>query len=888
MFFSLILLPLIAFGGALSDAALYTSAGRACEGAADVALSSVMSGYDKRLFELYGLFGCCLPASGGEAGVEYFDKTLNTDGLFDLSDGYARVLLNRLFGSGSGIGNRRYGLLETDRVNYSVRTVSESCLANPPVLERQIIEYMKYRGPVAAAASLAERAGVFKDLGKSGKAASSKLKYESRLGKLQEAADGLCDALDGYLERLEGGVFDRDSRKKAADFLREYLEAAEDALKKAAAASYAESLSSELESYLSAGLCPEEDEIGAASARLELIVSGTTYGMLRRSAANTAEMSGYIASAYIDLFTGGFEVISEAARLSSGLSKLPAKSRSEIVSRAQEVVEVVKSVSEKTRRAADIVYSRQGEELQDAGAGLSVIKSEAEELARLSSDLSAAALLFYQTASDLYPELEKWKRDVDDLPEGELKRGMLEQISAEDVKLDVSAAAELSRIASERNDAFGAAAESIGTLTVRGVRICGASEKEIKKYAAAAELTGSEADSESQTDAVCRILPVLCDREGFGDESGRIGAFLEELYAARSERTFREAENKLADTVGSLLSETSDMADAGKNETPLRISECGGECVRLINFYAGAAGLLADAELPGISVTGDDAEEVTESAGDTVSLTGSFLSSAADFLTGAGEDLLVCGYLTGVFSCTGDSLSDTNLVTGHDFSNSVFFGKEIEYLIYGKDLADENVVLAALSVFGVRFVLNTIYALTDAYLQQSTLAAATAVAGWSGFGVPLVQNLMLIALALAESISDTVRLTRGESVAVWKNPEVWRADPAGLIGGLVSGAAGEGSDSGTVCFSYRDYMTLLLAACYPAAETRILARCAKLIQINMYAGNAGFALTSAGTVFVLDAEVSAKGSLLRSLVPSGILSGAAGLGNCRCTRIAGY
>ena len=71
VFFSLILLPLIAFGGAISDAALYMSAGRACEGAADVALASVMAGYDKRLFELYGLFGCGNPtSSGGDAGVE--------------------------------------------------------------------------------------------------------------------------------------------------------------------------------------------------------------------------------------------------------------------------------------------------------------------------------------------------------------------------------------------------------------------------------------------------------------------------------------------------------------------------------------------------------------------------------------------------------------------------------------------------------------------------------------------------------------------------------------------------------------------------------------------------------------------------------------------------
>lgn len=113
-------------------------------------------------------------------------------------------------------------------------------------------------------------------------------------------------------------------------------------------------------------------------------------------------------------------------------------------------------------------------------------------------------------------------------------------------------------------------------------------------------------------------------------------------------------------------------------------------------------------------------------------------------------------------------------------SNSSFYRAEQEYILWGKNTPKENVNNTLATIYGIRLMLNTTYALTSAEINKETLQIATWIAGWSGFGVPLVQAVLDIALAMAESGVDISILSKGGSVPFYKNNTTWYLSVSGL------------------------------------------------------------------------------------------------------------
>ncbi len=882
VFLSLILVPCLLFGGLLCDLARMSAAKRAAEGAADLALSAVMSEYDRILFERYGLFAAPgVGFSGSEKGADYFDKTVSPEGIFDTGDGYARGIINRLLGSVTEAVNRSAGLIELERTGYSVRAVPESCLGNPEVLERQIIDYMKYRGPLAAAATLSEKLGIVKEAGKSGKAASSKLKYENKLSELQEASDAICASLDLYWGLLEISCFSPDS-DGAEEKCSRAVSAARSAAEKAEICGTASYVCGEIRRFLESSgtdaaldtnFFPAHADGLIKSAEWKYLCGNYDFG----SSTNRA-------SEYLIALTGAGDNLSALAEAAAAVLNAEGRENTPDAEYAGRVRDSLYSICLKADEAEGILLSSADSDLSEASRLFSELKKEADALSSLAGEIVASAQQFISVASELMPGLETWKADVEELSEGEIKTAFLTQIKEQTLRIDADGARRLEAVASGWKDAFDSASNTISAYSVYGVAVCGASTGDAEKMAkASVRVFSSGAARISEAPET----PDVPSRDEFLKRDTETAAFISELYAGRSDAALKSATDGLVGEIKNMLSDKTQTGAESGSDAPERISEAGGECFRLINLYAGGAGILSDADLPSASMDGDE-EGICDSAGSVASESGTFLSSILSFLENAGEDALVCGYLCGVFSCSGDERDDVNKITCTDRSGSVFFGKEIEYLIFGMDRADDNLALAGASVFGIRFALNLIYALTDPALGESSLAAATAIAGWSGFGIPLVQNLILVALAIAESVSDLVRLMKGNSVAVWKSGETWKCSIEGIIGSVASAADGNGSDSGTVCMSFRDYMTILLAAAYPLGKNAVLSRCAKLIQINMSALEPGFVITSAGTLFILDAEASLKGTLLPLSSSEWNICISGDRGKVSCRRIAGY
>lgn len=126
--------------------------------------------------------------------------------------------------------------------------------------------------------------------------------------------------------------------------------------------------------------------------------------------------------------------------------------------------------------------------------------------------------------------------------------------------------------------------------------------------------------------------------------------------------------------------------------------------------------------------------------------------------------------------------------------NNYLYGAEVEYILYGSTSPETNVSYAKASIYAIRFAFNCIYAFTDSEIRNTTMAAGLAVqAATMGF-VPyqVVQIVLQLALAAAESAVDLEMMMTGLDVAVIKTKDTWNLSISNAVksaGALAAEAA---------------------------------------------------------------------------------------------------
>lgn len=107
--------------------------------------------------------------------------------------------------------------------------------------------------------------------------------------------------------------------------------------------------------------------------------------------------------------------------------------------------------------------------------------------------------------------------------------------------------------------------------------------------------------------------------------------------------------------------------------------------------------------------------------------------------------------------------------------NNYLYGAEVEYILYGNSSAKTNVTYAKSSIYAVRFGFNCIYAFTDSTIRNITMSAGLAVQAATCGIIPyqVVQVVLQLAMAAAESALDLEMMNCGLKVAVVKSKETW-------------------------------------------------------------------------------------------------------------------
>lgn len=119
-------------------------------------------------------------------------------------------------------------------------------------------------------------------------------------------------------------------------------------------------------------------------------------------------------------------------------------------------------------------------------------------------------------------------------------------------------------------------------------------------------------------------------------------------------------------------------------------------------------------------------------------------------------------------------------LNGFPLAERPIFGGELEYILYGRPYWLENIQQAENHILIIRLLCNMLYAFTSSELNAETAQLALALAGWTGFAVPLVQSALLAVLAVGETAVDMDALTAGERVAVIKTQDTWHFSLSGV------------------------------------------------------------------------------------------------------------
>ncbi len=196
----IIMLPMLVFSFTIVDVCKIFMAQDVTAEASQLALNAGMTSYDKVLKDMYGILATSKTEDElSEKMSKYYAATLAAHGLKDSEESEKIVLqlLNSIDGVNKEAFKKDSSYLRVDPEKLdgkyvAVNAFDSSAASNPAVLERQIIEYMKYRGPVNMASGMLDKLNALKDLPNQAEATTKRIEFEQDLSSINN------NAIDAY------------------------------------------------------------------------------------------------------------------------------------------------------------------------------------------------------------------------------------------------------------------------------------------------------------------------------------------------------------------------------------------------------------------------------------------------------------------------------------------------------------------------------------------------------------------------------------------------------------------------------------------------------------------------------------------------------------------
>lgn len=199
------------------------------------------------------------------------------------------------------------------------------------------------------------------------------------------------------------------------------------------------------------------------------------------------------------------------------------------------------------------------------------------------------------------------------------------------------------------------------------------------------------------------------------------------------------------------------------------------------------------------------------------------------------EDMTINEYVISTFKSFSES-SDSDYDYFSKYVRSSYLKRgEVEYILMGHHSEIGNVAETLAIIYGIRVMMNGIHVYTDKEKLALSETIGLAVAGWTGFGAPVVSNIIRAGWTISESLIDMQHLVKGKNVAFYKiHPDQWQLDL-----GLFYEKKTLPGYFALMDFNYHDYLRLMLLTVDTDSKIK---RIINLIELNHYTDYQSFVL----------------------------------------------
>lgn len=792
IFLCLVLTSMIVLSGFLIDGSRTRAGETQTQAAAENSMRSALAGYNRMLKDLYGLFAM---SDGSQDSLNeeieaYMNKTLMTElGISKetLGEQMYGYLSNFLTNSGS-----REDVTFLNLFDYAIDDLQSDSLYNlaqTEVLEKQIIDYMKYRGPRELSKDFIDRLGMFKNLGKQSGTMKKKVEIDKDFDKIRRDRESLSDLVEyinnfstaeggGKIDELYDNYVNCVSKKAYLEIQLEREEGIRDNAKRNM---------DDLEQQLSI----TRGQIHELQAQIAEV-----------SKSATAENSNHIEAAISSLEN-------RLSRLNEEQSKLQAEYAS------------CKVLYENSKIKCENFKSLIEENSRKAKESKETIKALTGECLRKCSEVSNLIDRIIVNSKDINGKI----KDINEKDLGEETSDY-----ANSLRLDLADKSNL--ISTVRlNDIKKAINENMELLKSLNTIIN--SDNDNIRGTQIPAVIGKSRDNVTDADVFSYLSNLLKYNEfvellkKYNGKCNMISLTYGVKKLSESNSTVSDPRNNFQEIINSVKSknEISDnlyLKDEASPEEPKDIDLVSKltvtkkdyskeDAVYINEVLKGYQKIISqeskNEDIVSLDLGIDQLREILNGA-DFKNNEESFSSSGLEFLSKLGETLensleamrdsmYINEYALGNFKNALSQNSAHGNQPEKDFSGilktkrNTHYDGEVEYILCGMKDQQKNIYAVEAQILLMRFALNTLAIYMDSEKVTQALVIAEAIAGITVFGVPIIQTMLLLGWAMAESVADVKLIMDGGKVPVYKVKGDWLLDKTTALKDLAKVTAGQ-------------------------------------------------------------------------------------------------
>lgn len=318
----------------------------------------------------------------------------------------------------------------------------------------------------------------------------------------------------------------------------------------------------------------------------------------------------------------------------------------------------------------------------------------------------------------------------------------------------------------------------------------------------------------------------------------------------KANETLRESDNAAAEAAKTDGYPTFNWSEAGVR---LPSSEAG----VFVRDAAGAADMALDANVADSGARDSVISEFKES----ISAATSFLDCVDQIVADGLENLYIAEYAMQMFSYytvnkTSDGqekpVQDIISLSGYDLTGRPAYQAEVEYILWGDQLSQNNVGNTIAMIFGIRMLFNSFFAFTNATINGIAHSAASLIAAGAPYLIPIIKAVIKLGYAGVETADDMIKIKQGQGVTIFKDESTWTT-----LGG---------NNTEKVTFDYSEYLRVFLNVSILAGhKVDILSRIADCIQVdkNQEDEKEKVDLINSYTMIQVEAKVKVRTTFMR-------------------------